>query len=105
MLSQATEKITAGNKDLKIVFFEEGAPFNMCGNCIVKGKEKKEGVVEIMKYIHEFFTPSISEKFYPETILNGKTYALENFPTNISYADMSGNNLDRKEALLAKWKH
>ena len=105
MLSQATEKITGGNNDLKIVFFEEGAPFNMCGNAIVKGKEEKEGVMEIMKYLHSFFTPSICEKFYPETIIKDKSYSLKNFPTNISYANMSGNNLDRKEALLTRWTH
>lgn len=105
MLSQATEKISAGNKDLKIVFFEEGAPFNMCGNCIVKGKETKEGVVEIMKYIDEKFTWEICEKFYPESIFEGEVFELANFPTNINYADMSQNNLDRKEALLTKWNH
>lgn len=105
MLSQATEKITAGNKDLKIVFFEEGAPFNMCGNCIVKGKEEKDGVVEIMQYIHQNFTLEICEKFYPESIFEGKDFELENFPTNVTYADMRHNNLDRKEALLTKWNH
>ena len=105
MISQAAEKITAGNTDLKIIFFEEGAPFNMCGNGIVKGKEKRKGVVEIMEYLHQVFTPSICEKFYPETILQGKTFELENFPTGINYADMTGNNLARKEELLKKWKH
>lgn len=105
MISQAAEKITAGNTDLKIIFFEEGAPFNMCGNGIVKGKEKRKGVVEIMEYLHQVFTPSICEKFYPETILQGKTFELENFPTGINYADMTGNNLARKEELLKRWKH
>ncbi len=105
MISQAAEKISAGNSELKIIFFEEGAPFNMCGNGIVKGKEKRKGVVEIMQYIHEFFTPSICEKFYPESIINGREFELANFPTGINYADMTGNTLARKEELLKRWKH
>ena len=105
MLSQAAEKITAGNNELKIIFFEEGAPFNMCGNCVVKGKENKKGVMEIMDYIHTYFTPSICEKFYPETILKDREFTLNNFPTGIKYADMSFNTLNRKEELLKRWKH
>ncbi len=105
MISQAVEKITAGNTELKIIFFNEGAPFNLYGNGVVKGKQNRKGVMEIMQYLHEQFTPSISQKFYPESILNGQEYQVENFPKGITYADMSENTLARKEELLKKWNH
>ena len=41
----------------------------------------------------------------PEQIKVGQVNSVENYPTDIPYADMSHNTPDVKEALLAKWEH
>lgn len=105
MISQAVTKINDGNKDLEILFFEEGAPFNLYGNAIVKGKKQKQAVKDVMDYLDEYYTNESNKQFYPEPVLKGADYQIANFPTNITYADMAGNNLSAKEALLAKWTH
>ena len=105
MISQAVNKINDGNKDLELLFFEEGAPCNMYGNAFVKGKKEKKAVKDIMDYLDSFYTDESNKLFYPEPVLKNKSYNIENFPSNIKYADMAGNNLSNKEALLKKWTH
>ena len=105
MISQAVTKINDGNKDLEILFFEEGAPFNLYGNAIVKGKKQRQAVKDVMDYLDSYYTNESNKQFYPEPVLKGADYQIANFPTNITYADMAGNNLSAKEALLAKWTH
>jgi len=105
MISQAVEKINGGNTDLAILFFEEGAPYNMYGNAIVKGKSERSAVTSVMRYLDQFYTNASNEKYYPEPVLKGTNYSIPNFPTNIHYADMTGNNLEKKTELLAKWTH
>ncbi len=103
MISQAVTKITEGNTDLEILFFEEGAPYNLYGNAIVKGKKARPEVKAVMDYLDSFYTNASNEKFYPEPVLKNTDYKVANFPENITYADMTGNNLSRKESLLTKW--
>jgi iron(III) transport system substrate-binding protein len=105
MIPQAVEKISGGNEHLEIIFFEEGAPYTLYGSSVVKGKDKKENVMKVMEYLHGEFTALCNQMFYPETVLKDKEYKLENYPTNINYADMSANTLKTKEGLVAKWKH
>ena len=105
MISQAVTKINDGNKDLEILFFEEGAPFNLYGNAIVKGKKQRQAVKDVMDYLDSYYTNESNKQFYPEPVLKGADYQIANFPTDITYADMTGNNLSAKEALLAKWTH
>ena len=105
MVSQAVTKINEGNNELKVVFFEEGAPCNLYGASIVKGKKEKKAVKDVMDYLDEFYINSSCEKYYPEPILKNTNYNIPNFPENITYSNMEGNNLAAKEALLAKWTH
>lgn len=105
MVSQAVTKINDGNTELEILFFEEGAPCNLYGNAIVKGKKANQAVKDVFDYLDSFYTNESNRMFYPEPVLNGADYHIPNFPENIVYSDMTGNNLDRKEALLAKWTH
>ena len=105
MISQAAEKLSEGVSELEIVVFEEGAPFNLYGNCVVKGKEEKAGVKAVMDYLYSEFTDLCNAKYYPETVLKDKTYEVANFPKNIKYADMKNNTLANKEGLLEKWTH
>ena len=46
-----------------------------------------------------------TEKFCPEKIYKDKNFSVDNFPSDIKYADMSGDTPEAKEDLLAKWKY
>ena len=105
MISQAVNKINEGNSELEVLFFEEGAPCNLYGNAIVKGKKAKTAVKEVMDYLDSFYTNESNRLYYPEPVLKNTNYNVPNFPTNFSYADMTGNNLEAKETLLKKWNH
>ena len=105
MLTQAAVEISKGNTDLEIIFFEEGAPFNLYGNSIVKGKEQDEKVLAVMDYLYSDFTKLCNQKYYPETVLKNKTFTVANYPTDMNYADMRGNTIETKEGLIAKWTH
>ena len=105
MISQAVDKINNGNDELEVLFFEEGAPCNLYGNAIVKGKKANTAVKEVMDYLDSFYTNESNRLYYPEPVLKNTSYNVPNFPENIQYSDMTGNNLSAKEALLAKWTH
>lgn len=57
MTSQGVLNINQGN-NLKIVFFEEGSPYNAYGHGIIKGKEEREAVVEVFDF---FYTDLIAD--------------------------------------------
>lgn len=105
MISQAVDAINEGNTELEILFFEEGAPFNLYGTSIVKGKETNEKVKAVMDYFYNTFIDAVDAKYYPEPVMKNKTYSVANYPSGINYSDMSNNTLARKEGLLAKWAH
>lgn len=105
MVSQAVTKINDGISELEILFFEEGAPCNLYGNAIVKGKKANQAVKDVMDYLDSFYTNESNKLYYPEPVIKGADYQVPNFPANITYSDMTGNNLDAKEALLEKWNH
>lgn len=105
MISQAVEKITSGNTELEIVSFSEGSPYNLYGNCIIKGKEQRESVKKVMDYLYAEFTDMCCEMYYPESVLKNKNYQTPNYPQNITYANMNNNTLENKEYLLEKWNH
>ena len=81
-LTAAYELITKAD-DIEVVVFEEGAPFSMYGACVVKGRELDSSVMEVMDYITNVYTDIVCEKYYPESILKGKSYDVKNFPKNI----------------------
>ncbi len=110
MISQAAQKITEqiesnGSSNLEIVFLDKDAPYNLYGHGIIKGKETRKAVRDVMNYLYSNYTEESCSKFYPEKILKDSNYSVDNFPISISYADMSGNTLARKEELLELWIH
>lgn len=104
MTSQAVTQINEG-APLEIIFFEEGSPYSMYGQSIIKGKEERECVKEVFDFMMNTLTYEIVEKFFPEKIFKDIDYVVENYPTDIVYGDMGNNGIDEKTALLEKWKY
>lgn len=104
MTAQAVLQINEG-APLKIVYFEEGSPFTLYGMSIIQGKETRACVKEVFDFLVSAYSYENNEKFLPEKIFNDKSFVMKNYPTNITYADMSGNSIEEKEILLAQWKY
>ena len=104
LTAQAVLQINDG-APLKVLYFEEGSPFTIYGQAIIKGKEEKEPVKEVFDYLVNTYAYVYNEKFGPEKLFKDKDYVIENYPTNISYSDMKNNTIEEKERLLALWKH
>lgn len=104
MTAQAVLQINAG-APLKVVYFEEGSPFNLYGQTMIKGKETRESVKRVFDYIISTYCYENNEKFMPEKIYVDKDFVLENYPQDIAYSDMSNNSSEEKERLLAMWKY
>ncbi|GHU78139.1 putative 2-aminoethylphosphonate ABC transporter substrate-binding protein [Clostridia bacterium] len=102
MTSHAALKITEGNP-LKILFFEEGSPYAACGAAIIKGKENNPDIQAVFRFFYETVTEAICAELYPEQIYKGKTFTMENYPENITYANMDNNTPEEKERLLDQW--
>jgi|LFRM01.1.fsa_nt_gb iron(III) transport system substrate-binding protein len=104
IIANAVTQINNG-VNLKILFFDEGAPYSLCGQAIISGKENRKAVKEVFDFlIHEIGYENC-ELFYPEKIFKDRTFEIANYPTNIKYAEMSNNTIEEKERLLAKWQY
>ena len=102
---QAVSEINDG-QPFEIIYPPEGSPYSLTGTAILNGHQKKEGVKEVYDYIVNNFLIYDKENFSPEIIYEGQTIALENYPEDIPYADMTGIQDDQeKERLLALWKY
>lgn len=104
MTAQAVVQINEG-EPLKILYFEEGAPFCLYGQAMIAGKEDRECVKEVFDFLVEEYSYEYNEKFFPEQIFKDTVYEVENYPKDIKYADMSNNSIDEKNRLLDKWKY
>lgn len=102
MISHAVQQINEG-ENLKILFFEEGAPYSLYGQAVIKGNETNPAVMEVFKFLANDLTEEMCERFYPEKLYKDKDFTLDNFPSDIKYADMSNNTPERKSQLLGKW--
>jgi len=102
MTAQAVTEINKG-APLEILFFEEGAPFSLYGQSMIKGKEEDPKVAEVFDFIVRFYNYENNMHFFPEKIFTDKTCTVKNYPTNIPYGDMKNNTIDEKERLLNKW--
>ena len=49
---------------------------------------------------NERFEEAVNSQIYVD-----KTFDIENYPTNINYADMSGNTTEEKTRLLENWEY
>ena len=101
-ISQAVQEINAG-RNLKIIWFDEGVPFSIYGNALLKKSERKQAAVDVFNYIAEELVYDNNRLFYPEQIIKDFTPVVENYPAEIPYGNMTDNTLEEKERLLAKW--
>ena len=102
---QAVSEINDG-QPFRIIYPPEGSPYSLTGTAIVDTHQEKEGVREVYDYIIHEFLAYDKEHFSPEIIYERQTIALENYPEQILYADMTGiQNHEEKERLLALWKY
>lgn len=102
---QAVSEIGNG-QPFEIIYPPEGSPYSLTGTAIIEGHQDKNGVAEVYDFIIHDFLMYDKENFSPEIIYDGQTIALENYPENIQYADMTGIQDDQeKERLLAQWKY
>ena len=101
---KAVDLINEG-ADLDILFFEEGAPYTPAGLSIVAGHETRQAVIDVVNYFYSDVIDDYLSTYLPEQVKVDQVNSVENYPTDIPYADMSHNTPDVKEALLAKWEH
>lgn len=104
MTSQAVTQQKEG-QPLEIIYFEEGSPYSLYGQGIIKGKEERACVKEVFDFLVNTYTKENNDKFFPEQIFKSGAGAVEGYPANIQYSDMSNNTFEEKERLLAKWKY
>lgn len=104
MTAPAVVKINEGSR-IKLTYFEEGLPYSLYGQAVIKGKETKPAVREVFDFLVNTFLYEHNEKFFPEKIFKEQDYTLENYPEHIRYSDMSNNTVKEKECLLKKWKY
>ncbi len=102
MISHAVQQINEG-QNLRILFFEEGAPYSLYGQAVIAGNEQNDAVMEVFSFLANELTEEMCERFYPEKIYKDKDFTIENFPADVQYADMSNNTPARKSELLEKW--
>ena len=93
------------NYPIKILYFEEGSPFSLYGQSIIKGNENTPAVKEVFDFLVNTFNKENCEKFFPEKLYKDTDYSIVNYPTDIKYADMSNNTIEEKTRLLEKWKY
>lgn len=102
---QAVNERNNGN-NFEILEPEFGSPYSLTGTSIVKGKRENPGVEEVFDFIINDFMVYDKEYFCPEQVLKEQNNHIENYPQDISYADMTGiEDIEEKERLLSLWKY
>jgi len=102
MTSQAVTEINGGVA-LEIKFFEEGSPFSMYGNAVLKKSSSRQDVMDVFNYLATELCKGNNERYFPDQVFKNFAPTVEGFPTNIKYGDMKNDTLPEKERLLAKW--
>lgn len=102
---QVVTEMNNGNP-LKMIYPSQGSPYSLDGVSIIKGKDENEKIVEIFDYIVNDYLIYDKEKYNPGKILKDQENKLENYPADVTYANMKGiEDLKKKEELLGKWKY
>ena len=102
MTGQAVKAINEG-APLEIIYFEEGSPFTGYGYAMIEGKQNRRCVKEVFDFFYTTLVDEDKALFFPEPIYKEKVFRIENYPSDIRYADMSGNTQEEKMRLLDEW--
>ncbi len=102
MTSQAVVEKNAG-VNLEILFFEEGSPYSMYGNAVLKSSADRQEVMDVFNYLAVDLCKGNNERYFPDRIFKDFAPTVEGFPSDVRYGNMSNNTLSEKERLQAKW--
>ena len=102
---QAVNQINTGSP-FKIIYPKEGSPYSLTGTGLMKRHADDPDVQRVFDFIINDFLLYDKEHFSPEVILQNQKNTIQNYPTHIPYADMSGiEDIHEKERLLDLWKY
>lgn len=104
MTSQAVTEINDG-VNLTIKYFDEGSPFSMYGNAVLKKSASRIEVMNVFNYLSTELCKGNNERYFPDQIFKNIIPAVEGFPTDIKYGDMSNDTQSEKERLLKRWSN
>lgn len=102
MTSQAVVEKNQG-APLEILFFEEGSPYSMYGNAMLKKSADRPEVVEVFNFLATDMCMDNHQKYFPDQLYKDYTTQIEGFPTDIDYGNMTNDTLEEKERLVKKW--
>ena len=104
MTGQAVVAMNQG-ANLKILYFEEGSPCSLYGYAMIEGKQHRQCVRDVFDFFYTTLVDEDKALFFPEQIYTNKQFAIPGYPTDIPYADMSGNTTEEKMRLLNDWEY
>lgn len=102
---QAVTEINQG-VPLSIHFFGEGSPWDVYSIGIIEGKQDRQAVLDVFNWLATEGIRLDNELFSADQVLRDFKGEIENYPSDIVYADMTGiTDLEEKERLLKEWKY
>lgn len=102
---QAASEINQG-VPIKIHYFEEGAPWDVYSSGIIEGKQDRPAVREVFDWLATEGVRLDNENYGAERVLVDFLGKIDNYPTDIEYADMEGiTDIEEKERILKEWKY
>ncbi len=102
---QAVSEINQG-VPITIHWFEEGAPWDVYSIGIIEGKQHKQAVVDVFTWLATEGIRLDNQLYGAEQVLKDFKGRIENYPEDITYADMEGiTDIEEKERLLKEWKY
>lgn len=105
MTFQTVTEINNG-VDLEVHYFAEGAPYTTTGYAVIEGKQDNKAVKDVFDFIYSTLIYEDKELFSPEQIFKEQINTIPNYPQDIHYADMTGNDDEaEKTRLLERWKY
>ena len=102
----AVHAINNRGVSLDLKYFAEGAPSITTSFGMVKGKETRTAVREVFEFTMTKLIRDDKELYCPEPVMKNQVNNINNYPRNITYANMDGvTDVALKERLTTKWKY
>lgn len=103
MTAQGVAAINEGY-NFKVIELETGSAYNTTSLGIIKGREEKENVVQVFKWLVNEYNYHDKKYFMPDKILKNQEIGVKNYPTDLKDADMEGiDSTETKEHLMELW--